>query len=281
MKVFLSWSMRRSRMVAEAFYDLAERCLPGVELFKSDSDIRPGQQWAAKLMSELSETHIGVAFVTPENKSRDWLLFEAGAIAMSPSRQLIVVRTDLNEADLESPLSIYQNRSADNRSEVSEILEVLGEDLPEAAKNVRDEYLDAFWPKYEERVRDVQPFGTKPGEGGTPIPVRGVDEKIDELLSLVRELGRVPMTGVPVSCRHRGRGSAVSYTRPYRRDRSRWSRQCFSAARTSPPATTTPSRRRHTDEGWRPHLWVPVPCRHRGCGSAGSWNRPHRRDRSR
>ncbi len=39
--------------------------------------------WSAEIVQELNEAHFGIICVTPGNRRREWLDFEAGAISKS------------------------------------------------------------------------------------------------------------------------------------------------------------------------------------------------------
>jgi hypothetical protein len=55
--------------------------LPGVEPFVSSEDIEKGQRWNVSISKELEACSFGILFVTRENQSAPWLVFEAGALS--------------------------------------------------------------------------------------------------------------------------------------------------------------------------------------------------------
>src|SRR3954469_2311912 len=80
MKIFLSWSGKTSREVAQAFHDWLPFVIQAVKPFISTGDIDKGKRWTDVLASELNETGYGILIVTPDNLDKPWLHFEAGAI---------------------------------------------------------------------------------------------------------------------------------------------------------------------------------------------------------
>ena len=81
MKVFISSSGDRSKVVAAALADWLGKVIQGVRPRMSSHSIASGSRWAAELGAELQTSDYGVFCSTPENLSAPWLLFEAGVIA--------------------------------------------------------------------------------------------------------------------------------------------------------------------------------------------------------
>jgi hypothetical protein len=66
MKVFISWSGRKSRDAAELFRDWLPSVLQDVRPFVSSRDIRAGMRWQAEIAGELDDTDFGLICVTQE-----------------------------------------------------------------------------------------------------------------------------------------------------------------------------------------------------------------------
>src|SRR5882672_2738327 len=81
MKVFLSWSGKTSRAVAQAFHDWLPLVVQAAKPFISSDDIVKGSRWSDALASELNETAYGILIVTEQNYDKPWVHFEAGAIS--------------------------------------------------------------------------------------------------------------------------------------------------------------------------------------------------------
>jgi len=110
MKVFVSWSGKRSRLYAKALV----RWLPGVinaiKPWMSDKDIGAGIPWFEKIGKTLAAHDIGLICVTPENMDAPWLTFEAGALskAFEVSR-VCPILFGFDTAELTGPLSQFQS----------------------------------------------------------------------------------------------------------------------------------------------------------------------------
>lgn len=84
MKVFISWSGPRSRVVATALRDWLQNVVYGANPFMSDVDIEKGTVGWEVIEEQLDESTFGVVCLTSENHAREWINYEAGALATSP-----------------------------------------------------------------------------------------------------------------------------------------------------------------------------------------------------
>jgi hypothetical protein len=89
MNLLISWSKAQSKTVALALYDWLPSVLPGIKPWMSTKDIDKGRDWFRELQNKLSEIHICLICVTPENVRSPWIYYEAGAIAVRDSDVLI------------------------------------------------------------------------------------------------------------------------------------------------------------------------------------------------
>src|ERR1700674_2762788 len=81
MKVLVSWSGQRGRIVAEALRSWLADVLHRTDAWVSSEDIEPGTRWNSELAKQLEETQFGIVCLTPESAHAPWVLFEAGALA--------------------------------------------------------------------------------------------------------------------------------------------------------------------------------------------------------
>jgi hypothetical protein len=103
MKVFLSWSDDKSRMVAEALRDWLPAVIQEIVPFMSEKDIAAGARWTNQIEQELEGTQLGIVCVTRENQSAPWLNFEAGAIAKQIESSRRCASSDRPKADRHHP----------------------------------------------------------------------------------------------------------------------------------------------------------------------------------
>jgi len=87
---FISWSGDESRTIAEHLKELFSFVLASPQLFVASKDLKAGDVWFTEIASRLDACDVGVIVVTPQNLSRPWLHFEAGAIAKRVGRSAAI-----------------------------------------------------------------------------------------------------------------------------------------------------------------------------------------------
>ena len=114
MKVFISWSGERSKLLAVGLREWLRPILQSVEVWMSEADIDAGDRWGQEVARELSSCNFGIICVTPENLQASWLLFEAGALAKSlEGSKVIPLLFELELRDISGPLAQFQAKKFD------------------------------------------------------------------------------------------------------------------------------------------------------------------------
>lgn len=199
MKVFISWSGKKSRDVARAFGDWLPLVLHAIEPFVSAKDIQAGTRWQAEIAKELDDTDFGLICVTKENQSAEWLNFEAGALAKSvTSSRVVPLAIDLSPADISNPLGQFQAMKL-TRNDIGEILTSMNEACPSPIKeaNLR-KAVEKWWPDLQDDLTKInnRAYGT---EATSSSPTRSDRELLEEVLDSVRGFGRAPAASVQSS----------------------------------------------------------------------------------
>lgn len=83
---FISWSGEGSRKIAEQLQKLFAHVLAAPTMFVASKDLKAGEVWFTEIANRLDLCDVGVIVVTPENLTKPWLHFEAGAIAKRVGR---------------------------------------------------------------------------------------------------------------------------------------------------------------------------------------------------
>ena len=112
MRVFLSWSGRTSRMIAESLRDWLPNVLQTLEPWLSSEDIPLGTHWLREISSRLEESSAGVICLTRGNVGAKWVNYEAGALARS-NVLVCPYLLDMEPTELAGPLSQFQCAKAD------------------------------------------------------------------------------------------------------------------------------------------------------------------------
>lgn len=187
MKIFLSWSGERSRLVARALQQLLRDVIQATDPFMSEADVGAGSRWNDGLNNELKSTQMGVLCLTKENLNAPWVLFEAGALLTAVSEGLVCpYLIDISPADVSWPLAQFQSVAATYDGTLR-ILQ-LANDLLSDAANEQDRCLgddqltrsfSRFWPDLETVMENLP-------EPTVVVPRRPVQEILEEMVGLIR-----------------------------------------------------------------------------------------------
>lgn len=180
--MFLSWSGHTSRLVADALRDWLPNVVQSIEPWLSAQDIPYGTQWYAEVSERLETSSAGIICLTRENLSAIWLNYEAGALARS---QTIVCPylLDLKPSEIAGPLSQFQCAQA-NREDTYRLLLTLNKSSETGAVSepILQRAFELHWPSLEARLNDIRRVVPQ------VEPNRSIEDKIDEVLVLLREL---------------------------------------------------------------------------------------------
>ena len=183
MKVFVSWSGERSRLLAQALHGWLPLVLHYVKPWLSDADVSAGDRWAQVVAKELETSNFGIICVTPENLNSPWVLFEAGALAKAmQGSKVIPLLFNLEFSDISGPLAQFQAKKFD-RDGLAEVVTSINKSCDAAVPEDRTKQLfSALWPELEKQFEDIPP------EAPTAKHMRPHHEILEELVSGVRGL---------------------------------------------------------------------------------------------
>lgn len=129
MKIFISWSGKRSKKVSEKLRQWLPNIIPAVKPWASHSDIEAGLRWSNSLQQELSNTRFGIICCTEENLNSPWILFEAGAIAKTLDDTYVCpYLIDFEPIALPGPLKQFQAKQA-NKNGTWELIKTINKAL--------------------------------------------------------------------------------------------------------------------------------------------------------
>ncbi|MDT5156014.1 MAG: hypothetical protein QOH51_371 [Acidobacteriota bacterium] len=186
MNVFLSWSGERSRRVAEVLRDWLPTVIQAIKPWMSGTDINKGGRWITELASQLEQTQIGLICLTPDNLTKPWILFEAGALSKTqPNTYVCTFLIDLEPSDLEGPLAQFQTTIFDE-GDIRRLLETINQALSDDAldKSTFDKVFDRAWPDLEKQLNEI------PNISSTPRNERTMKEMVREVLEIMRAEAR-------------------------------------------------------------------------------------------
>lgn len=157
MKVFMSWSGARSRAAAELLSDWTKCVIQASRPWISTRDIDRGALWFSEISDQLKDTTVGIVCLTQENKSRPWILFEAGALAKGlSSNRVCTFLVDLKPADLEDPLAQF-NHTLPDKEGVWELVRTLNGCLGAVGLDERilEQVFETYWEQFEKRFKNL------------------------------------------------------------------------------------------------------------------------------
>lgn len=188
MKIFLSWSKDLSRDVAKYFSDW----LPGVIQECKDPfisvDIDKGEPWFEAITTNLATTDLGIVFITPENQEETWLNFEAGAMLNKFGKSGVCpVLVGMKKGDYKGPMKNLQLAELASKQDVEQLLSTINKRCDQSLDPaILTRMMDTFWPELEGKLQEL--IATHSKSGHPTRAVRKLDDKVDELLTLVRGL---------------------------------------------------------------------------------------------
>jgi lambda repressor-like predicted transcriptional regulator len=190
MKVFVSWSGRRSRVVAEMLSEWIRCVLQASQPWISTQHIDKGAIWFSEISDQLRDTAAGIVCLTQENKNKPWILFETGALAKGLSaNRVCTFLVDLTATDIEDPLAQFNHTTPDHAS-MWRLVNTLNSCLETGRLDERilKQVFDTYWPKFEADFAAA--LEATPQEA--PVAPRSEDSILAEILANTRSLsGRV------------------------------------------------------------------------------------------
>lgn len=182
-KVFISWSGDRSKQLGAAIRAWLPKVLQSVEVYFSDTDIEVGSRWYNEIVDALEKSDAGLVILTPENITRQWIMFEAGAIARSVERgRVCPILFGLKKSDLKGPLGFFQSAEF-VEDDFRKLLRTLNSGrLSEADFS---DVFDTWWHKLEEKVQ-----GILSAQPPSPAPRRQERELLEEVVENTRTILR-------------------------------------------------------------------------------------------
>lgn len=183
-KVFISWSGDLSRKLGEALREWLPAALQYVRPYFTPEDIEKGTKWNTEITKELESSNVGIICLTPDNTEKPWILFEAGALSKSiDSARVCTLLFNIDSAEVKGPLTGFQATrfvADDFKRLIVTINNTAGDAKLEPG--VLDDVFDMWWPRLEERVKQVIGSHDKKSEKD-----RRTDRDIlEEILELAR-----------------------------------------------------------------------------------------------
>lgn len=156
MKVFISWSGERSRLIAEELKIWLKDVIQILEPFMSQHDIQKGSIWTEELDKELKSDSIALIVLTSDNIESPWINYEAGAIHKGINgNKIATLLVDIDYSQLPSTLSKF-NGTKFEKGEIHSLLKSINKEL---GKSSLDEAVllrsfNSHWNRLESKYQE-------------------------------------------------------------------------------------------------------------------------------
>ena len=184
MKVFISWSGKRSNYVAKTLNEWIPHVIQNVEPWLSE-EMPKGVRWSPEIAKALDETKFGVFCVTPENQGEPWLNFEAGALSKTVTERtyVCVYLIELRAIDVIGPLSEFHHTNTDEQ-DTKRLMKTMNEAQGDRALSDKafEESFSVWWPHLDRKLKQLP----RPEKA---VPASRKPESIqNDILELVRKI---------------------------------------------------------------------------------------------
>jgi diguanylate cyclase (GGDEF)-like protein len=157
MQVFISWSGKVSREVAEILASFIQHVVRGVNTFVSTNDIDAGERWEFRVSEELERTHHAILCITRDNQSSPWLNYEAGALGKQLGRSRVIPYTlGFPPGEMQvGPLSRLQGVE-NNEGGTWALVRTLNRAMPSPNDEgfIREDF-DLWWPRLQQKMSEA------------------------------------------------------------------------------------------------------------------------------
>ena len=195
MKVFISWSGERSKLIALELKQFIMKVHQLIRPWHSEEDTGRGEQWFTAINDQISQSTTGIVCLTKENKAKPWILFEAGALVKGIAKnRLFTLIIDFNSSDLVgSPLYHFNHTCFDQKGILKMITDFNGyfDEHSRLNASVIEAVFNALWPQFEESIKLIMNETSRAGEHIDPAPAKDKQTVLlENILQAVSQLDK-------------------------------------------------------------------------------------------
>lgn len=188
MKVFLSWSGKKSHKVATILRDWIPSVIQSVVPYVSSEDIDKGTRWSTDIAKELEDSAFGILCVTKDNLTAPWLTFEAGALSKKLEKSFVSpFLFDIKRAEIDGPILQFQSTIFD-KDDVKKLLKTINKAC--GSEKLTDERFDkaftVWYPNLEKELLALKEKEEKQEPKKEKISESYGQQLLEEILELSR-----------------------------------------------------------------------------------------------
>jgi len=183
--MFLSWSGSRSKWIADAFFEWLPLTIQSSKPWMSAQSIEKGTRSLQEIAKALDGIKVGITFLTPENLTEPWILYEAGALTKNvddKTRLYTYLLGGLEPQDIRPPLGILQH-TRPTKGETLTLLKSINSAMDSTLSEKQVETVfEEFWNKLAKKIK------TLPKSEAAAPSKRRVEDMVAEILTDVRAI---------------------------------------------------------------------------------------------
>lgn len=163
-QIFLSWSGKLSQDIAELLHQEIPEILKKTNVFFSKKDIRKGANGVEELLQNLKKSEVAISILTKANKTRPWIMFEAGAIR-GHGGTCYNLLVDIPNAKVVPPLSNFQNTQLLDKADFRRLLHEISKVTQKTVSpSTITRSIGKRWPKIEASIQGIIKKNQKPAK---------------------------------------------------------------------------------------------------------------------
>ena len=187
MKIFISWSGERSRIIAEGLNSWLPKVIQAVKTFYSP-EIEKGTRGIEEINKTLEGTSFGIICLTPDNLNSTWIHYEAGALSKIEDARIWTLLHNLKHSDIVQPLAQFQH-TLTKKEDIYKLLNSINEKLSEPLdKSVLRDSFERWWSDFEEVLQRAENISSE--EKKEDKNIRSDRDILEEMLEILRNMGR-------------------------------------------------------------------------------------------
>jgi hypothetical protein len=182
--VFISWSGEISRRIGEEIRNWIPSVLQFAKPYFTPNDIEKGTKWSSEISKKLSDCHIGIICLTPENIDKPWILFEAGALSKNiDTSKVCSILFNMENTDLAGPLTTFQTTQFE-KSDFQKLMSIINDAAGSSklSPEVFGRVFDKWWPDLEAKIKEILKMKTR----DEVREIRSDRDLLEEILKISR-----------------------------------------------------------------------------------------------
>jgi hypothetical protein len=151
MKIFISWSGRQTKLIANCLSEFITKVLELDSKPFLSFEILKGETWYQRIIGNLRKADFGIILLTPKNTLSTWINFEAGALKISAIK-VCPLLFGIRPTELPAPLNQFQAAEF-SQQDMFMLLESINKmnRTKKLKKNQIKKNFDKYWTDFQKK----------------------------------------------------------------------------------------------------------------------------------